>query len=1081
MTGFRASSILFFGALLGPALLAQNRGTVSGFVRDPSGAMVANAKLTLTDQRTGAVRDTVSDATGAYQILGLVSGVYTLSAESPGFKRVRNTGLVLEVDQNLRSDVTLEVGTVAESVEVTGAAALVDTRSSETSAVIDGKRLMDLPVNGRNVFRLAATLPGVLGVVAPDNTDLGDTRSGPRMNVNGARGNQNYNRFNGTYFNNPSRNTGLNAPPPDAVQEFKIQTSNFSAESGRNPGANITIVSRQGTNQLHGAAWEFHRNDNLNARSFFQTFRPQLIQNQFGAAVGGPIKRNKLFVFGTFELLRDRRQAATTNAFPTTRAESAGDFSGLLPGKQLVDPANNTPFAGNRIPTSRIDPTARRLLEFVPLVDGGFVQAVGPNPRNSELFMIRSDYIINSRQTLFAHYYLNQNSVSNPVLGYGSTLAGWTGQTQRPRFQNAGLNHTWTLGANLLNQVTLGYTRSYSLTTPSVSRLPGDLGISAMPQYTDGGSPQFQITGRFNLNSGGPVKFVSNVYQFQENLSWIRHRHTFKFGFEHMDLGFFQSFLGPPVFAFNGQRTGAGTATRGDSMADFLLGAYATLGVTNGVRVNDGGNTFTAAYAQDDWKVNPRLTLNLGLRYELPTPWVDKLDRINTVVPDVSVRSKKIPNAPPGMLFAGDLPRGLMNTDMNNFAPRFGFAWDVFGNGKTSVRGAYGLFYDTFNTDTIAQENPPFVGGRQTFIGGQLSNPFASIGRTAPPAFIDPAAFQFVFPINGLWSAIGPNGLRTTYAQEWNFSVSRQLGREYALNVAYIAKTGTKLLAYRPFNAAPFILGNDAQGRPLSTEANAPSRVPFVPGTYGPEGFNLDNAFTSAFHSFQAEVNKRFSKGFQFNSSYVLSKALDTSSTVTLGGCVANPFDTRASRGRADWDRRHNFVFSGVWAPPVPGGQKSLIGRLFGGWNLSGISTIQSGAPVTPTNGQNRALDGTGCSGSHHPDIVSGDVTRQHTSRADRITRFFNTGAFQLPALGRYGTSARGLFSGPANVTTDFAILKDFAVREEMSFQLRAEMFNIFNQVNFSNPIAQLANPRFGQITGAGAGRTMQMGLKFRF
>ncbi|MBL8223209.1 MAG: hypothetical protein JNL62_28495, partial [Bryobacterales bacterium] len=261
-----------------------------------------------------------------------------------------------QVDQNLRSDITLDVGAVAESVEVTAEATLVDTRSSETSAIIDGKRLLELPVNGRNVFRLASTLPGVLGVVAPDNTDVTDTRGGPRMNVNGGRANQNYNRFNGTYFNNPSRNTGLNAPPPDAVQEFKIQTSNFSAESGRNPGANVTIVSRQGTNDFHGTAWEFHRNDNLNARSFFQTVRPQLIQNQFGVASGGPIKRNKAFVFGTFELLRDRRQAATTNAFPITRPESTGDFSALLPARQLVDPNGNTPFAGNRIPASRIDP-----------------------------------------------------------------------------------------------------------------------------------------------------------------------------------------------------------------------------------------------------------------------------------------------------------------------------------------------------------------------------------------------------------------------------------------------------------------------------------------------------------------------------------------------------------------------------------------------------------------------------------------------------------------------------------------------------------------------------------------------------
>ncbi|MCC6586881.1 MAG: TonB-dependent receptor [Bryobacterales bacterium] len=1065
--------------LLAVSAQPQNRGTISGYVRDTTGGMITAVKVTLTNERTGATRSANSDLTGAYQFLGLISGTYTIEAENSGFKRFRNTGVILEVDENVRADVTLEVGALTESVSVTAEASLVDTRSSETSAILDGKRLMDLPVNGRNVFRLASTLPGVLGVSAPDNTDLGDTRAGPRMNVNGARPNMNYNRFNGTYFNNPSRNTGLNAPPPDAVQEFKIQTSNFSAESGRNPGANITIVSRQGTNEFHGAVWEFHRNDNLNARSFFQTFRPQLIQNQFGGAAGGPIKRNKLFVFGTYEMLRDRRQAATTNAFPITRREAAGDFSALLPGKQLVNPADNTPFPNNQIPTSLFDPAARKLLEFVPVVESGSVQAVGPNPRNSELFMVRTDYVLTSKQTLFGHYYLNQNSISNPVLGFSSTLAGWAGQTQRPRFQNAGINHTWTVTPNILNQITLGYTRSFSLNDPSVTRLPPELNIPALPVYTDGGSPQFQVSGRFNLNSGGPVKFISNTYQFQENLSWIKGRHTMKFGFEYMDLGFFQSFLGPPVFAFNGQRTGGGNASRGDSMADFVLGAYQSLGITNGVRVNDGASTFTSFYAQDDFKVNRKLTLNLGLRYEIPTPWVDKYDRINTVFPVNGLKSGKFPTAPTGMLFPGDLPRGLMPTDKNNLAPRIGFAYDVFGDGKTALRGAYGIFYDTFNTDTVAQENPPFVGGRRTFFNGQMANPFTSVGATAPPAFIDPAAFSFVYPINGLWSATTSNGLRTTYMQEFNFTISRQLAREYAVNISYIGKTGTKLIAYRPFNAAPYIPGNNAQGQPRSTEGNAGDRVPFQPGIYGPEGYYLDNAFTSAYHSLQLEVNKRFSRGFLLNSSYVLSKALDSSSTYTLGGCVANPFNVRDGRGRADWDRRHNVVISGVYSPPVYRQQKGFLGRALGGWNFSGISIIQSGLPVTVVNGQNRAYDGTGCSGSHLADIAGSVYTRDQTSRADMINQFFNISAFRLPAIGTYGNSPRGAFSGPANVNTDFAILKDIAVNETMRFQLRGEFFNIFNQVNFSNPISTLANPRFGQITGSAAGRSVQLGFKF--
>ena len=278
--------------LPGGRLAAQNRGTISGFLKDVTGAVVPNANVTVTHEGTRAVRTASSDASGFYQVLGLVSGAYTIEAEVAGFKRYRNTGVVLRVDENVRADITLEIGQVTESIDVTAQAVLVDTRSSQNTAVIDDRRIVDLPLRNRNVFALAATLAGVLNVRAPDNSDLTDTRAGPTMNVNGGRANMNYNRFNGTYFNNPSRNTGLNVPPPDAVQEFKIQTSNFAADSGRNPGANVTIVSKSGSNQFHGALWEFLRNDNLNARNFFQAQKPQLIQNQYGAAAGGPIRRD---------------------------------------------------------------------------------------------------------------------------------------------------------------------------------------------------------------------------------------------------------------------------------------------------------------------------------------------------------------------------------------------------------------------------------------------------------------------------------------------------------------------------------------------------------------------------------------------------------------------------------------------------------------------------------------------------------------------------------------------------------------------------------------------------------------------
>jgi hypothetical protein len=1058
---------------------AQTSGTISGYTKDPTGSFVPNVKVTVTNEKTGATRSATSDASGFYQVLALVSGVYTIEAEAQGFKKFRNTGVALTVDENVRADVALEIGQMTEAIEVTAQAALIDTRSSQTSATIDDRRLVDLPLAGRNVFRLAATLPGILAVNAPTNSDLGDARTGPGMNVNGARANMNYNRFNGTYFNNPSRNTGMNVPPPDAIQEFKVQTSNFAADSGRNPGANVTIVSRQGTNTFHGALWEFHRNDNLNARSFFQTTKPQLIQNQYGASAGGPIIKDKAFVFGTFEIIDDRRQAATTTALPPTSAEVAGNFSHLTGTKQLVNPFDNTPFPNNQIPTSLFDPAARKVLEFLPVVPGGSIQAVGLAPRDSELYMVRGDVNLTPKQNLFGHYYFNQNKIEAIGLAYSSNIADWTSRTQGPRVQNVGINHTYTISPTLLSQLTLGYTRSYSLDEPTVTRLPSELGIQGMPVYTNGGSPQFTAAGRFSLASGGPVKFASNVYQVQEHLSFVRSRHTIRVGFEYLDLGFFQSFLGPPGFSFNGQRTGGGVATRGDPMADFLLGAYQQLGVTNGVRNNDGGNSFTVGFIHDDFKLRPNLTLNLGLRYELPTPWVDKFDRINTVVPDASVQSQKVPHAPPGMLFPGDLPRGLYNTDKNNFAPRFGFAWDVSGNGRTAVRGAYGIFYDTFNTDTIAQENPPFVGGGRTFVNGLMSNPFDSVGLVAPPAFIDPNAFTFVYPINGFWSGIGEDSLRTTYVQEWNLSISQELGRDYALTAAYIGKTGRKIIAFRPFNAAPFIPGNNAQGQPISTEENAESRAPFLPGIYGTEGIFLDNSFTSAYHSVQIEVDKRFSGGLQFNSSYTLGKSIDSSSTTNLGACLANPFNVRDDRGRSSWDRRHAFVVSGIWSLPAYASQSGALGKLLGGWSVSGISYVQSGSPVTIVTGQNTALDGNICGGDVlHADLV-GSPERSHSSRDDMRAQFFNRDAFVLPQLGRYGTAGRSLFSGPALVTTDLAILKDIMVREGYRFQLRAEFTNAFNQVNFNNPVASLSNARYGQITGSQAGRAIQVGLKF--
>lgn len=498
------------------SLFAQTKATISGYAKDPSGAFVPNVEVSVINEGTTAKRDTTTDASGFYQVLGLPSGVYTVEVGSPGFKRFRNTGVILTVDENVRSDISLQVGQVTESIEVSAQAVNIDTRSSEKSATIDDRRVVDLPLSGRNVFSLASTLPGVLNVTARDNSDLGDSRSGPTMNVNGSRPGTTFSRFNGTYFNDPSRNTGLNAPPPDAVQEIRIQTSTYAADTGRNSGGNVTVVSRQGTNNFHGSAWEFLRNDNLNARSFFENVKPRVLKNQFGAAAGGPILRDRAFIFGTFEMARDRSQSSSTSAQPPSSRELNGDFSYLNGSKQLLNPfANNAPFPDNQIPRSLFDPAALKILSFLPTTPtpGTLIQALGPNPKNARLFMVRQDLNLTPKQTLFTHYYYNENSNVQEGLAYGSNITDWTGRIQNPVFHNAGINHTYAASPAILNQLTLGFTRSTSIDAPTVTRIPSELGIQGTPHYTDGGSLQFNVAGRFNLRSGGTVKFISNNYQ----------------------------------------------------------------------------------------------------------------------------------------------------------------------------------------------------------------------------------------------------------------------------------------------------------------------------------------------------------------------------------------------------------------------------------------------------------------------------------------------------------------------------------------------------------------------------------------
>jgi hypothetical protein len=1086
--------------LASAVLFAQSAATsqISGTIQDASGLAVPGAEVRAVQTDTGSTRTAVTGNDGNYVLPSLPIGPYRLEVSKQGFAKYVQNGIVLQVASNPTIDAKLQIGAATQQVIVEASATMVETRNSGVGQLVDQQRVVDLPLNGRQ----ATDLIYLAGAAAQaPNADLVSTKNYPNeapISVGGGLATGTTYLLDGGTFNDPFNNLNLPLPFPDALQEFKVETSALPAQYGQHSAGAVNAVTKSGGNQYHGDAFEFVRNFDFNARNPAALTRDSLKRNQFGGTVGGPIKKDKLFFFLGYQGTIVKSNPVQSFGFIPTPDMVAGNFSAITSplcnaNKQinLKNPAGGV-FANNQIPTSMFNPASLKMLSFYPAPSNSCGQSYYGTVSNSNEHMglAKADYQLSSRQTLFLRYFVTHALLPTPYDGVNPLSMTLSGGDD---LVNSGVfGHTFVIGPNMVNSFRATYNRSavtktevplFDATTLGINMhtlVPGHIIASAT-----GGISGPSV---FSYAATDPV----DDHQLIDDLNWIKGSHQFSFGGNWIRSvqNVYGPLFGDGSFTFNGQSTGLG-------MADFMLG-YVSSFTQQGVQYDDERYQYFSLYAQDNWKATSHLSVNYGLRWEpfiggsFATGYVMHFDQ---ALFNQGVHSTIYPNAPAGLEFPGDPGFNTSDrpshTHMNDFAPRLGVVWDPKGDGKMTIRASWGIFYELPHTLFAYgfSEAPPW--GENVNRTNVIFNDPWGPGQNNSAAFPGGDPFplnltkNFVFPNTGTYTTY-PLDIKPTYLEQWNLSIQRQVGTNWLFSVNYLGNNTIHLWADAPINAPVFTPGNCAAGQyglatagPCSSTANQNFRRPLylqnpAQGIYYGTIHSLDDGSTASYNALLLSAQHRLSSHFTVLGNYTWSHCIAGAFTSELDGVqYTNPANRNFDRGNCvGIDHRTLINVSAVEESPKFSARWPQV--LAGDWKLSQIMRIQSGSYFSVTTATDQALNSIGGQRA----AFSGASPYPSTQT---FAEWLDPSAFTQPGAGTFGMGAANIL-GPGSFAINMALTRAVRIRERQTLEFRAEAFNLLNHVQPTNPGASISSlSTFGKITVFGDPRIMQFALKYYF